>query len=186
MDTGAGALAACGWFTASDPGVEQPGRNVRRQTNSSINNFMSAFLDLLLRDSLQENRYEGMDDFFTIVRVCFFKAENLLPQNKAGKHPEKPACGQLRIDWAENALVDTFLNVVCNGIAVRHAGDEHVRQLMTFQGAEQEKAVESCVLFVLFQECPADSFEKRLIVARSGKLFQFLDARIAVLPGLVF
>jgi hypothetical protein len=55
---------------------------------------------------------------------------------------------------------------------------------MPFQGAEQEKAIESCVLFVLFQKCPADSFEKRLIVARSGKLFQLLDARSAVLPAL--
>src|SRR5262249_27847357 len=106
MDTSDGGLAACGCLAASEPVVEQAGRNVRRQNNSSINIFMSAFLELFLRDSLQENRYEGMDDFFTIVRVCFLKAENLLPQNKTGEHAEKPASCQLRIDRAEDTLVD--------------------------------------------------------------------------------
>src|SRR5262245_10097727 len=57
---------------------------------------------------------------------------------------------------------------------------------MTFQRAEQQKTVEGCVLFVLFQECSAYGFEKRLIVTCSRKLFQLFDARIAVLAGFVF
>src|SRR5207249_12205967 len=95
-----------------------------------------------------KNRHERTDYFFSIVRLSFFEAENLLPQNKAGEHAEEPTGGQLRIHLVESALVDALLNVTCNRITGRHAGHGHFRKLMAFQRTKQKKTQERCVVLM--------------------------------------
>ena len=106
--------------------------------------------ELVLGDSLQENRNECMNDLVTIVGLRFLQSENFLPQHEAGKHTEESTGGELGIHRAECALVNAVLNVFSYRISPRHAGNEHVRQLVAFQGAEQKQPEKGRIVFMSF------------------------------------
>src|SRR5262245_7104346 len=57
---------------------------------------------------------------------------------------------------------------------------------MAFQSAEQEKPVESGILFVLFQKCSAYGFEKLSIIVRCCSPLEFFEMDIAIFPRFVF
>src|SRR5438093_184120 len=128
-----------------------------------------------------------MNHIVTIKSPPFLLAKNLLHLDKADKHSEKRARGQVRVHSPECSVGHAPLEIRCQRIApARHRCEKHVRQFVTFQRAEKQQPHECAVLLMTQEELVTQRLQERPIVMSRCETLQFLKIRSPVLAYLLF